>query len=41
VIDVTAQGLVLSEIAPDTTPEQIQEKIEPHLLIAEDLKLMQ
>ena len=33
VIDVTADGLVLREIAPDTTVEQVQSLTEPKLII--------
>ncbi len=41
VIDVTEQGLMLSEIAPGVTPEQIQAMIEPRLLISETLQVME
>lgn len=40
VIDVTKEGLVLTEIAPEHTPEEIQEHIEPNLIVSENLKLM-
>jgi 3-oxoacid CoA-transferase subunit B len=38
VIDVTPQGLVLREVAPGVTPEQVQKLTEPKLRIASDLK---
>jgi acyl CoA:acetate/3-ketoacid CoA transferase beta subunit len=38
VIEVTAAGLVLKEIAPGFTPEEIQAVTEPKLTIASDLK---
>jgi acyl CoA:acetate/3-ketoacid CoA transferase beta subunit len=38
VIEVTPPGLVLKEIAPGFTPEEIQAVTEPHLIIARDLK---
>ena len=38
VIDVTKQGLVLREIAPRWTTEEVQALTEPKLIIAEDLK---
>jgi len=38
VIDVTKQGLVLREIAPRWTAEEVQALTEPKLIIAEDLK---
>lgn len=40
VIDITQQGLVLSEIAPGHTPEEIQARVEPKLMIADNLTLM-
>jgi len=40
VIDVTADGLVLREIAPGVTPEQVQKVTEPKLRLAPDLKTM-
>jgi 3-oxoacid CoA-transferase subunit B len=40
VIDVTADGLVLREIAPGLTPEQVQKVTEPKLHLAPDLKTM-
>ncbi|MCK9302023.1 MAG: 3-oxoacid CoA-transferase subunit B [Bacteroidales bacterium] len=40
VIKVTPKGLVLTEINPEFTPEQVQEATEAHLTIAEDLKPM-
>ena len=41
VIEVTPEGLVLKEIAPDTTVEEIQKVTEPKLIIAPDLKIME
>jgi 3-oxoacid CoA-transferase subunit B len=38
VIKVAPQGLVLKEIAPGWTPEEVQAITEPQLIIAEDLK---
>ncbi len=38
VIDVTPDGLVLREVAPGVTPEEVQKLTEPKLRIAEDLK---
>ena len=38
VIDVTPQGLVLKEVAPGFTPEEVQALTEPELIIAKDLK---
>jgi len=38
VIEVTEQGLVLKEIAPGWTVEEVQELTEPQLIVAEDLK---
>lgn len=38
VIDVTDKGLVLKEVAPGWTAEEIQELTEPKLIIAPDLK---
>ncbi len=38
VIDVTPEGLVLREIAPGVTPEQVQKVTEPKLRIASGLK---
>jgi 3-oxoacid CoA-transferase subunit B len=40
VIDVTPGGLVLREIAPGVTPEQVQAATEAKLQIAPDLKVM-
>lgn len=40
VIDVTPEGLVLREVAPGLTPEDIQSVTEPKLIIAPDLKEM-
>ena len=38
VIEVTPAGLVLKEVAPGFTPEEIQAVTEPELIIASDLK---
>ena len=38
VIDVTEQGLVLKEIAPGWTAEEVQKLTEAPLIVAEDLK---
>jgi len=38
VIDVTKQGLVLREVAPGWTAEEVQALTEPKLIIAEDFK---
>jgi 3-oxoacid CoA-transferase subunit B len=38
VIDVTPEGLVLREVAPGVTPEQVQKLTEPKLRVAEDVK---
>jgi acyl CoA:acetate/3-ketoacid CoA transferase beta subunit len=38
VIEVTPAGLILKEIAPGFTPEEIQAVTEPQLIIASDLK---
>ncbi len=40
VIDVAPQGLVLREIAPGVTPEDVQKATGPELRIAPDLKTM-
>ena len=40
VIDVTPDGLLLRELAPDHTVEEVQAKTEPTLLIADDLREM-
>jgi len=39
-IQVTADGLVLREVAPGVTPEYVQERTEPKLIIAPDCKEM-
>jgi len=41
VIEVTPEGLVLREVAPGTTPQDVQRLTEPALLIAHDLKTIQ
>ncbi len=38
VMEVTKKGLVLKEVAPGVTPEEVQAKTEPTLIIADDLK---
>jgi len=38
VIEVTPSGLVLKELAPGLTPEDVQAVTEPELIIADDLK---
>jgi len=38
VIDVTPGGLLLREVAPGVTPQDVQAKTEARLLIAPDLK---
>jgi 3-oxoacid CoA-transferase len=40
-IDVAPDGLVLREVAPGVTPDYVQERTEPHLQIAPDLKEME
>ncbi len=40
VMEVTDEGIVLTEIAPGHTPAEIQALIEPKLLVSEDLKPM-
>src|SRR5690348_10820918 len=39
-IRVTAAGLVLEEIAPGLTPEQVQQATEPKLIVSPNLKQM-
>ena len=41
VIDVTEEGLVLREVRQGKTPEDIQAQVEPGLIIAGDLKIME
>ena len=38
VIEVTPHGLLLKEVAPGITPEEVQAATEPKLIIAEDIK---
>ena len=38
VIDVTPEGLVLSELAPGVSMEEVRSKTEPPLIISKDLK---
>ena len=40
-IVVTPDGLLLKETAPDVTPEYVQERTEPRLIIAKDLREME
>jgi acetate CoA/acetoacetate CoA-transferase beta subunit len=37
-MEPTAQGLVLKEVAPGWTPEEVQELTEARLIISPDLK---
>ena len=41
IIEVTKEGLLLKEVAPGWTPEEIQALTEPRLLVAEDLKVVE
>ena len=41
VIDVEQQGLVLSEVAPDWTAEEVQSQTEAPLLVSENLKVIE
>jgi 3-oxoacid CoA-transferase subunit B len=41
VIDVSSDGLRLIELAPNVSAREVQEKTEPRLMAAPDLKLMQ
>ena len=38
VIDVTPEGLLLREVAPGWTVEDVQALTEPKLIVAEDIK---
>jgi acetate CoA/acetoacetate CoA-transferase beta subunit len=38
VIEVTKDGLLLKEVAPGGTPEEVQASTEPQLIVADDLK---
>jgi acyl CoA:acetate/3-ketoacid CoA transferase beta subunit len=38
VIEVTPQGLLLREVAPGVTPEDVQKATEPTLQLAPDLQ---
>lgn len=40
VIDVTPQGFVLREVAPETTPEEVQKVTEAHLRVSPNLQTM-
>jgi len=40
-IKVTPQGLVLEEVAPGLTPEDVQKVTEPKLIVSPNLKVMQ
>jgi len=37
-MEVTRDGLLLKEVAPGVTPQQIQEQTEAKLILAKDLK---
>jgi 3-oxoacid CoA-transferase subunit B len=41
VLEVTPQGLVLSEVAPGWTAEDVQQETEPHLIVSPDLTDME
>jgi 3-oxoacid CoA-transferase B subunit len=41
VIEVTRKGLVLKEIAPDWTAEEVQSLTEPKLIVPADLKIFE
>lgn len=41
VIEVTSDGLLLKEVAPSVTPEEVQAVTEPRLKIAKDLREME
>jgi 3-oxoacid CoA-transferase subunit B/acetate CoA/acetoacetate CoA-transferase beta subunit len=41
VIDVTDDGLVLVELLEGLIPEDIQRQVEPRLIVADPLKIMQ
>lgn len=40
VIEVTDQGLVLTEVAPGVNPEEVQAQTEANLIVSKDLKTM-
>jgi 3-oxoacid CoA-transferase subunit B len=40
VIEVTPEGLLLREVAPGVTPDEVQRLTEPHLQVASDLQTM-
>ncbi len=40
VLDVTAEGLVLREVAPGIEPAEVQAATEPRLVVASDLRVM-
>ena len=40
VVEVTPKGLLLREVAPSVTPDEVQKVTEPTLLRAPDLKTM-
>jgi 3-oxoacid CoA-transferase subunit B len=40
VIEITPEGLVLREVAPGVTPQQVQSATEPPLRVAPDLKII-
>ena len=39
-IEVTPEGLLLTEVAPGFTPEDVQEATEPTLLVSEEVSEM-
>ncbi len=41
VIEVTLEGLLLKELAPSVTPEEVQAVTEPRLKLADDLREME
>jgi len=41
VIEVTPEGLVLKEVAPGLTPEDVQKVTEPKLIVSKDLKTIE
>ena len=40
VIEVTAQGLLLREVAPGTSPDEVKAVTEPELIVASDIREM-
>jgi 3-oxoacid CoA-transferase subunit B len=41
VIEVTPEGLLLREVAPGLTAEEVQKVTEPHLIVSDDLKTIE